>query len=77
MRNFGWLWSDSIPSTNPLDRPPARKRPCAHATYSRHAVATEVISMGLERLHRDPAGFYREDADYFLFLLTVLQVRVF
>ena len=41
------------------------------------AVATEVISMGLERLYRDPAGFYREDADYFLFLLLALQVRVF
>jgi len=40
------------------------------------AVATEVISMGLERLYRDPAGFYREDADYFLFLLLALQVRV-
>jgi len=40
----------------------------------RQATATEVVSMGLERLHRDPAGFYREDADYFLFLLLALQV---
>jgi hypothetical protein len=37
------------------------------------AHATELISMGLERLHREPAAFFREDADYFLFLLLVLQ----
>ena len=39
----------------------------------RDAHATEVISMGLERLYREPDTFYRDDADYFLFLLLVLQ----
>lgn len=39
----------------------------------KEAFATELISMGLERLHREPAAFFREDADYFLFLVLVLQ----
>jgi hypothetical protein len=37
------------------------------------ATATELISMGLERLDREPVAFFREDADYFLFLLLTLQ----
>jgi hypothetical protein len=41
----------------------------------REAGATEVISMGMERLYRDPAAFFRQDADYFLFLLLALQAE--
>lgn len=37
------------------------------------AIATEAISMGLERLYSEPDTFFREDADYFLFLLLALQ----
>jgi hypothetical protein len=37
------------------------------------ATATEAISMGLERLYSEPDAFFREDADYFLFLLLSLQ----
>lgn len=37
------------------------------------ATATELISMGMERLHREPAAFFWEDADYFLFLMLTLQ----
>lgn len=40
----------------------------------KEAFATELISMGLERLHREPAAFFQKDSDYFLFLLLVLQV---
>jgi hypothetical protein len=39
----------------------------------RNAHATELISMGLERLYNEPEAFFREDADYFLFLLLALQ----
>jgi len=39
----------------------------------KQATATEVISMGLERLYREPDTFFREDSDYFLFLLLALQ----
>jgi hypothetical protein len=37
------------------------------------ATATEAISMGLERIYSQPDAFYREDSDYFLFLLLTLQ----
>lgn len=37
------------------------------------ATATEAISIGLERIHSQPDAFYREDSDYFLFLLLTLQ----
>jgi hypothetical protein len=39
----------------------------------KYAIATELISMGLERLHRESTAFFREDSDYFLFLLLTLQ----
>jgi hypothetical protein len=39
----------------------------------KNTTATELISMGLERLYHDPAAFFREDSDYFLFLLFALQ----
>jgi hypothetical protein len=39
----------------------------------KEATATELISMGLERLRREPSAFFREDSDYFLFLLLMLQ----
>jgi hypothetical protein len=41
----------------------------------KNAIATELISVGLERLRREPAVFFREDSDYFLFLLLVLQAE--
>ena len=37
------------------------------------ATATELISTGIERLHGNSSDFFRADADYFLFLLLVLQ----
>lgn len=39
----------------------------------KNATATEAISMGLERLYCQPDAFFREDSDYFLFLLLALQ----
>lgn len=39
----------------------------------RQSVATELISMGLERIYNQPDTFFREDSDYFLFLLLTLQ----
>jgi hypothetical protein len=41
----------------------------------REAPATEAVSTGLERLLRDPRRMFREDADYFLFLLLCVQVE--
>jgi hypothetical protein len=40
------------------------------------ATATELISTGLERLHSEPAAFFKSDADYFLFLLLALQAEI-
>jgi hypothetical protein len=37
------------------------------------ANATEVLTMGLERLYDDPAAFARQDPDYFKFILRVLR----
>jgi hypothetical protein len=37
------------------------------------ASATEIITMGMERLYNEPAGFFREDPDHFLFLLLSLH----
>ena len=35
--------------------------------------ATELLTMGIERLQRDPIAFALEDRDYFNFTLTTLQ----
>lgn len=35
--------------------------------------ATEIVSMGIERLMRDPADFYRQDLDYFTYLVNALR----
>lgn len=34
---------------------------------------TEILTMGLERLHSDPVGFAREDPDYFDFLISLMH----
>ena len=39
------------------------------------AVATEVISTGLERLYTSPRSFFQQDADFFLFMMLTLQCR--
>lgn len=38
--------------------------------------ATEIISMGIEQLHRDPIGFATGDPEYFRFMVGVLHGRV-
>jgi hypothetical protein len=35
--------------------------------------ATEILSMGIERLHADPLKFYRSDPEYFEFVVKTLQ----
>jgi hypothetical protein len=35
--------------------------------------ATEVLSMGLERLYRDPAKFAEQDAEYFKLIVGILH----
>jgi hypothetical protein len=35
--------------------------------------ATEIITMGIERLHHDPLSFFLQDPDYFEFILITLQ----
>jgi hypothetical protein len=37
------------------------------------AQATEVLTMGIERLYQDPAGFARQDPTYFKFILSTLR----
>lgn len=37
--------------------------------------ATEVISMGLERMYSDPLGFYREDPEHFHFIHTLFFAK--
>lgn len=37
------------------------------------AHATEVLTMGLQRLYEDPVGFAKKDPDYFKFILSVLR----
>jgi hypothetical protein len=37
------------------------------------AQATEVLSMGLQRLYEDPVGFAKQDPEYFRFILSVLR----
>ncbi len=35
--------------------------------------ATEILTMGIERLHADPVAFRRDDPDYFEFVVKTLQ----
>jgi SPP1 gp7 family putative phage head morphogenesis protein len=35
--------------------------------------ATEILTMGIERLHRTPLAFYQKDPEYFDFILRTLQ----
>ena len=35
--------------------------------------ATEILSMGLEKVFRDPKGFYEKDREYFDFVVNLLQ----
>jgi hypothetical protein len=37
--------------------------------------ATEIITMGMERLHNDPVGFAKDDPEYFRFLINIIQKR--
>ena len=37
------------------------------------ARATEILTMGIERLHRDPMEFYLSDREYFEFVISTLQ----
>jgi flavodoxin len=37
--------------------------------------ATEVVSMGLEKMYNDPIGFYRQDRDHFEFIYTLFFAR--
>jgi hypothetical protein len=37
--------------------------------------ATEVISMGLEKMYTDPIGFYKADKEYFTFIYTLFFAR--
>lgn len=40
-----------------------------------YASNTELLTMGIERLHADPLAFYREDPDYFAFVVKTLGQR--
>jgi hypothetical protein len=35
--------------------------------------ATEILTMGIERLHKDPVKFYQTDPEYFEFVIKTLQ----
>jgi hypothetical protein len=35
--------------------------------------ATEILTMGIERLHRNPAEFYQSDPEFFEFIIKTLQ----
>ena len=35
--------------------------------------ATEILSMGLEKIYRDPKGFYDTDREYFDFVVNLVQ----
>lgn len=41
--------------------------------YPEHLGATEILTMGLERMYDDPVKFARQDPDYFKFILRVLR----
>lgn len=34
---------------------------------------TEILTMGIERLHADPIEFYMNDPEYFKFVIQTLQ----
>jgi hypothetical protein len=38
-----------------------------------HGKYTEVVSMGLEQLHRDPVKFAKDDPEYFNFVMGALH----
>ena len=35
--------------------------------------ATEILSMGFQRLHKDPIGFAQQDPEYFAFVIKTLR----
>ncbi|MCX6848226.1 MAG: hypothetical protein NTY98_04845 [Verrucomicrobia bacterium] len=37
------------------------------------ADGTEILTMGIERLHRGPVDFYVNDPEYFEFVIKTLQ----
>ena len=37
--------------------------------------ATEVLSMGIQKLHNDPLDFMKKDPEYFEFVISVLQYQ--
>ena len=41
--------------------------------YNEESHATEILTMGIERLFNDPIGFAKDDPDYFQFLIRTLQ----
>jgi hypothetical protein len=47
------------------------KNPYMGKYYNRQA--TEITSMGLEWLYKDPAGFAKEDPEYFEFIVNMLR----
>lgn len=48
-----------------------------HGTIRRYSVsATEILSMGLERIYENAAEFWRTDREYFTFVTNVLQGRL-
>ena len=48
-----------------------------HGTIRRYGVhATEILSMGLERIYENAAEFWRTDREYFTFVTNVLQGRL-
>lgn len=49
-------------------------KPRLNATGDGYDVrATEILSMGLEKVFRDPKGFYERDREYFDFIVNLLQ----
>jgi len=44
-----------------------------YQSKSRGMYATEIVSMGLEELYKDAAGFARSDPDYFDFMYNLLR----
>lgn len=49
-------------------------KPLSNAAGDGYAVSsTEILSMGLEKVFRDPKGFYDKDREYFDFVVNLLQ----
>lgn len=46
----------------------------AHYVGKRYENGTEVLSMGLEQMLRDPAGFHRKDPEYAAFVVHLLSM---